>query len=95
MTDLSKAKYRSIIEFFSFSILFISFLAVVIDRRNRHEHLPVSALSWKEVWFFIYTLGYSLDRIASVMEHGWSVYSAGLTNGKPLLLSVTLVDEEE
>ncbi len=34
-----------------------------------------------EWWFFLYALGYSLDKIASVMEHGWSVYSAGLTNG--------------
>lgn len=54
---------------------------MVLDRKNRHEHLPVSALTGREWWFFLYTLGYSLDKIASVLEHGWSVYSAGLTNG--------------
>ena len=48
-----------------------------MDRRNRHEHLPVAALTAHEYWFFFYALGYSVDKMASIAEHGWSVYSAG------------------
>lgn len=54
---------------------------MVIDRNRLHSTRPVSALSNKEVWFFVYALGYSLDKLASTMEHGWKVFSAGLTNG--------------
>lgn len=75
------AKYRSIIDFVSYLILFSSFLLVIIDRHNRKETRPVSALSWSEIWFFIYALGYSLDKLASILEHGFKVFSAGLTNG--------------
>ncbi|KAM0756238.1 hypothetical protein T439DRAFT_308703 [Meredithblackwellia eburnea MCA 4105] len=74
-------KYRSYIELFSFLVLFTSFIAVIAERRNRHEHLPVSDLTGYEYWFFFYSLGYSLDKLASIAEHGWSVYAAGLTNG--------------
>lgn len=74
-------KYRSIIDFGAFLVLFVSFLFVIIDRRNRRETRPVSALAYSEIWFFTYALGYSLDKIASIMEHGFRVFSAGLTNG--------------
>ncbi|GJN91595.1 hypothetical protein Rhopal_004618-T1 [Rhodotorula paludigena] len=74
-------KYRSLIDSLTFLVLFVSFLLVIVDRHNRHEHLPVSALSAIEIWFFVYSLGYSLDKLASIAEHGWSVYAAGLTNG--------------
>ncbi|KAI5476360.1 nonselective cation channel [Pseudohyphozyma bogoriensis] len=74
-------KYRAIIDFWSFVVLFGSFLAVIVDRQQRQENLPVAALTNHEKWFFLYALGYSLDRIASVMEHGWQVYSASLNGG--------------
>ncbi|BGP12722.1 hypothetical protein JCM10213_008860 [Rhodosporidiobolus nylandii] len=74
-------KYRSMIEFGAFCVLFASFLLVIVDRHTRHEHTPVSAISAQEVWFAIYSLGYSLDKLASIAEHGWSVYAQGLTNG--------------
>lgn len=41
----------------------------------------MSRLSAIEIWFFVYSIGYSVDKLASIAEHGWSVYAAGLTNG--------------
>lgn len=70
------AKYRAILELFTFLVLFFSFLSVVTNHRRRDPNLPVSALSSHELWFFVYALGYSLDKIASIMEHGWSVSSS-------------------
>lgn len=67
------AKYRAILEQFTFLVLFFSFLSVVLNHRRRDPDLPVSALSSHELWFFVYALGYSLDKLASIMEHGWSV----------------------
>ncbi|GAA5926471.1 hypothetical protein JCM3775_001027 [Rhodotorula graminis] len=74
-------KYRAIIDNGNFIVLFVSFLLVIIDRHNRQDELPASELSFVEVWWWIYSLGYSLDKLASIAEHGWSVYAAGLTNG--------------
>ncbi|GAA6032822.1 hypothetical protein JCM8097_000813 [Rhodosporidiobolus ruineniae] len=74
-------RYRNMIDFGTFIVLFLSFILVIVDRHSRHELNPVSAISFQEVWFAVYSLGYSLDKLASIAEHGWSVYSAGLTNG--------------
>ncbi|GAA5914827.1 hypothetical protein JCM8208_005713 [Rhodotorula glutinis] len=74
-------KYRAIIDNGNFIVLFVSFLLVIIDRHNRQDELPASELSFVEVWWWVYSLGYSLDKLASIAEHGWSVYAAGLTNG--------------
>jgi hypothetical protein len=74
-------KYRAVIEFCTFLVLFLSFLLVIVDRHSRYDGTPVSKLSWMEIWFFFYSLGYTLDKITSIAEHGWSVYAAGLTNG--------------
>ncbi|ORY85328.1 Saccharopine dehydrogenase-domain-containing protein [Leucosporidium creatinivorum] len=78
-------KYRSMIDTGSFLVLFISFIAVIVDHHKRADNLPVDALSLHEKWFFFYGLGYSLDKLASVTEHGWSVYASGLTNGLDLM----------
>lgn len=69
------------IELGNFLVLFASFILVIVDRHSRYEHIPVSRLSAIEIWFFIYSIGYSVDKLASIAEHGWSVYAAGLTNG--------------
>ncbi|GAA5980633.1 hypothetical protein JCM10908_001716 [Rhodotorula pacifica] len=74
-------KYRSMIELGNFLVLFASFLLVILDRHSRYEHIPVSRLSAIEIFFFVYSVGYSVDKLASIAEHGWSVYAAGLTNG--------------
>ncbi|GAA5876322.1 hypothetical protein JCM3774_003722 [Rhodotorula dairenensis] len=74
-------KYRSMIELANFLVLFASFILVIVDRHSRYEHVPVSRLSAIEIWFFVYSIGYSVDKLASIAEHGWSVYAAGLTNG--------------
>lgn len=60
-------------------------LHIQVDHHKRDEDLPVAALTLHEKWFFFYGLGYSLDKLASVTEHGWSVYASGLTNGLDLM----------
>ncbi|GAA5887686.1 hypothetical protein JCM6882_001496 [Rhodosporidiobolus microsporus] len=72
-------KYRNMIEFGSFLVLFVAFILVIVDRHAREP--TVSRISFMEVFFAIYSMGYSLDKLASIAEHGWSVYAAGLTNG--------------
>ncbi|KAM0793199.1 hypothetical protein ACM66B_000669 [Microbotryomycetes sp. NB124-2] len=78
-------KYRSIIENCSFLVLFMSFVAVISQYHRRDEDMPVASLTKTEGFFFLYALGYALDRFGSIAEHGWSVYSAGLTNGLDML----------
>jgi hypothetical protein len=34
-----------------------------VDRHSRYEHIPVSRLSAIEIWFFIYSIGYSVDKL--------------------------------
>ncbi|GAA6058694.1 hypothetical protein JCM10212_003382 [Sporobolomyces blumeae] len=75
-------KYRSMIDSLSFAVLFFSFLHVIIDRHSREELVH---LSTSEIWFFFYALGYSLDRSASIFEHGWHVFAMGLTTPLDIL----------
>jgi hypothetical protein len=40
--------------------------------QERHQ-LPVDApVTGAETWLIVYSLGLTLDKIASVLEHGWS-----------------------
>lgn len=56
-----------------------------VDHHKRDEDLPVDSITLHEWWFAFYSLGYSLDKLASIAEHGWSVYASGLTNGLDLM----------
>lgn len=42
---------------------------MIIERRG----LPIDApITGTELWFIIYSLGLTLDKIASILEHGWT-----------------------
>ena len=45
-------------------------------------------LSWWEVIFCIYTFGWILDQLASLLEHGWNVYSENLWSFLDVIFSV-------
>jgi hypothetical protein len=52
---------------------------------ERHQ-LPVDAsVTGAEMWLILYSLGLTLDKIASVLEHGWS--------GIDLLITMYFTDE--
>ena len=42
---------------------------VITERRNVSSDAPVSKA---EIWLILYGLGLTLDKIASILEHGWT-----------------------
>ncbi|RDW85012.1 hypothetical protein BP6252_02602 [Coleophoma cylindrospora] len=62
---------RNILEVCQFVILLALFLFVMAERDPAH----VGAM---ETIFVIYTLGWTLDQFASILEHGWGVYTQNL-----------------
>ncbi|KAI0050965.1 hypothetical protein FA95DRAFT_1554998 [Auriscalpium vulgare] len=65
---------RSVLEYFNFLVLFIFFVIAIelneIDRLN----------TW-EVLFMVFALGFSLEKVAALQEHGVKVYVTGTWNG--------------
>ncbi|KDR80736.1 hypothetical protein GALMADRAFT_241168 [Galerina marginata CBS 339.88] len=65
---------RAVLEYFNFLILFILFvLAIEFNERNR--------LNPWEIAFMVYALGFTLEKVAAMQEHGIKVYFKGTWNG--------------
>ncbi|KAG5717438.1 hypothetical protein E4T56_gene7242 [Termitomyces sp. T112] len=65
---------RSVLEYLNFLILFILFvIAIEVSERDK--------LCVPEVIFMIYSLGFTLERVAAMQEHGIKVYFKGTWNG--------------
>ncbi|KAN0122224.1 hypothetical protein V8E51_000550 [Hyaloscypha variabilis] len=62
---------RNILEVCQFIILLVLFLLVMSNR-------DASTFGMVELLFVIYTLGWVLDQFASILEHGWHVYTQNL-----------------
>jgi len=62
---------RNILEICQFAILLALFLVIMTDR-------DPSGFTGKELVFIFYTLGWILDQTASILEHGWHVYTQNL-----------------
>ncbi|KAK0118752.1 hypothetical protein ONS96_011837 [Cadophora gregata f. sp. sojae] len=62
---------RNVLEVAQFIVLLFLFLFVMVNR-------DPSTLRGVELAFIIYTLGWVLDQIASILEHGWNVYTQNL-----------------
>ncbi|TVY60708.1 Calcium channel, partial [Lachnellula suecica] len=62
---------RNIIEVGQFMVLLVLFIAVMANR-------DPTRLSSLELVFIIYTLGFELDLFATMLEHGWHVYTQNL-----------------
>ena len=56
-------------------------MLVILARRQDHEPRHVTRITWLETWFALYVVGYAFDKLASIFEHGWNVFLAGLVNG--------------
>lgn len=65
---------RNMIEIAQFTILLVFYL-VVMERRLSRAVIEYTIV---EMIFEIYTWGWVLDQIASMLEHGWIVYTANL-----------------
>ncbi|KAF8630162.1 hypothetical protein AX15_003108 [Amanita polypyramis BW_CC] len=65
---------RSVLEYMNFLILFILFvIALEYNERDR--------LNTAEIIFMVYALGFTLEKIAAMQEHGIQVYFKGTWNG--------------
>ncbi|KAF9223997.1 hypothetical protein BS17DRAFT_808316 [Gyrodon lividus] len=65
---------RAVLEYINFLILFILFV-VAIEMNERHVINPA------EMIFMIYALGFTLEKLAAMQEHGIKVYFKGTWNG--------------
>ncbi|KAG9313053.1 hypothetical protein JVU11DRAFT_6493 [Chiua virens] len=65
---------RAVLEYINFLILFILF-AVAIEMNERHR------INTAEMVFMVYALGFTLEKIAAMQEHGIKVYFKGTWNG--------------
>lgn len=68
---LSVPRTRNVLEILHFIILLALYLLVMTHRTAHH-------LSTREVIFCIYTIGWILDQLASILEHGWTIYTQNL-----------------
>lgn len=62
---------RNFLEVGQFVVLLVLFIWVMSTRDSKF-------ISTVELVFMIYTLGWALDQFASMLEHGWSVYTQNL-----------------
>ncbi|KAG8925536.1 hypothetical protein FRC01_010038 [Tulasnella sp. 417] len=64
---------RAVLEYAEFLVLFILFVIAL-------EGNEVDKINWSEGIFMLYALGFTLDKVAAMQEHGMKVYSANLWN---------------
>ncbi|KAG9050438.1 hypothetical protein FS837_005511 [Tulasnella sp. UAMH 9824] len=64
---------RAVLEYVEFLVLFILFVIAL-------EGNQVHRINWSEGIFMLYALGFTLDKVAAMQEHGMKVYSANLWN---------------
>jgi hypothetical protein len=65
---------RNVIEICHFIVLLILYI-LVLSKRERRFNTSYTSL---ELVFDVYAVGWVLDQFASILEHGWQVYSQNL-----------------
>ncbi|KAJ3983417.1 hypothetical protein F5890DRAFT_1523449 [Lentinula detonsa] len=75
---------RSVLEYTNFLILFVLFI-LAIEWNTR------DSLNAPEVIFMIYALGFCLEKVAAMQEHGIQVYFKGTWNGFDLAFVTTFM----
>ncbi|KKY28286.1 putative nonselective cation channel [Phaeomoniella chlamydospora] len=71
---LTVPRTRNILEIFQFSVLLILYILTMMKRR-RPTNVDFGPV---EVLFMIYASGWCLDNFATILEHGWQVYTQNL-----------------
>ncbi|KAJ4469533.1 hypothetical protein J3R30DRAFT_3661617 [Lentinula aciculospora] len=75
---------RSVLEYTNFLILFVLFI-LAIEWNTRDE------LNVPEMIFMVYALGFCLEKVAAMQEHGIQVYFKGTWNGFDLAFVTTFM----
>ncbi|KAI5118687.1 hypothetical protein M0805_003624 [Coniferiporia weirii] len=70
---------RSVLEYLNFLMLFVLFVMTL-------ELSELDRLNWAEIAFMVYALGFSLEKVAAMQEHGLKVFFTGTWNGFDLAL---------
>ncbi|KZT06157.1 uncharacterized protein LAESUDRAFT_654224 [Laetiporus sulphureus 93-53] len=65
---------RSVLEFTNFLVLFILFIFALEFNERDYINVP-------EAIFMVYALGFTLEKVAAMQEHGMKVYFKGTWNG--------------
>ncbi|KAI0372690.1 hypothetical protein BV20DRAFT_1050569 [Pilatotrama ljubarskyi] len=65
---------RSVLEYMNFLILFVLFIFAL-------EYSELNRINLAEVIFMVYALGFTLEKVAAMQEHGIKVYFKGTWNG--------------
>ncbi|KAG2128545.1 hypothetical protein DEU56DRAFT_818870 [Suillus clintonianus] len=73
---------RSVLDYFNFIVLFVLFVVAIELNEPSKINIP-------ETLFMIYGLGFSLEKLATMQEHGITVYFKGTWNGFDLSLVTT------
>ncbi|KAF8239383.1 receptor-activated Ca2+-permeable cation channel [Tricholoma matsutake] len=73
---------RSVLEYLNFLILFFLFI-ITIEVSERDQ------LNMSEIVFMVYALGFTLEKVAAMQEHGIKVYFKGTWNGFDLAFVTT------
>ncbi|KII87361.1 hypothetical protein PLICRDRAFT_42989 [Plicaturopsis crispa FD-325 SS-3] len=75
---------RSVLEYVNFLILFILFVIAI-------ETNETDVLNPPEILFMVYALGFTLEKVAAMQEHGIKVYFKGTWNGFDLAFVTTFL----
>ncbi|KAG1860718.1 hypothetical protein DFJ58DRAFT_778640 [Suillus subalutaceus] len=73
---------RSVLDYFNFLILFILFVVAIELNEPLRINIP-------ETLFMLYGLGFALEKLATIQEHGITVYFKGTWNGFDLAFVTT------
>ncbi|BEJ16219.1 hypothetical protein CspHIS471_0508240 [Cutaneotrichosporon sp. HIS471] len=71
---LKVPKYRAILEYANFVILFVLYCLTI-------ERLDPGYMNVYERVFIVYALAFSLDKLATIREHGLKVFASSMVNG--------------
>ncbi|KAF8318776.1 hypothetical protein DL93DRAFT_345555 [Clavulina sp. PMI_390] len=75
---------RSVLEYMNFLILFLLFITVL----ETNEIAYMNAFEWL---FMVYGIGFTVDRLATMQEHGIRLYSSNLWNGFDMAFIMTFL----
>ncbi|KAG1746550.1 uncharacterized protein EDB91DRAFT_1117547 [Suillus paluster] len=73
---------RSVVDYFNFLVLFILFVIAIEFNQPSKINIP-------ETLFMVYGLGFALEKLATMQEHGITVYFKGTWNGFDLAFVTT------
>lgn len=73
---------RSVLDYFNFLVLFILFVVAIELNETSRINIP-------ETLFMLYGLGFALEKLATMQEHGITVYFKGTWNGFDLAFVTT------